>query len=155
LARGRARGKVVAKGRARGHVVARGHARGKDVAKGRARGHVVARAPKGGHIVAEVPEGGHVAAGVPEGGHVVVRGHARGKVLAKGQATRGHVEAKSEQWLVVSVDCVIDGFLYSLTKYSAIFAEVEGYFGIHNNQLGTVEISKSKEIWSKLCSLRR
>ncbi len=29
-----------------------------------------------------------------------------------------------------------DGTFYSLTKYSAIFAEVEEYFGIFNNQLG-------------------
>jgi hypothetical protein len=56
---------------------------------------------------------------------------------------------------VVFVDCVDDGFLYSLTKYSAIFLEVEGYFGIRNNQLGTVEIAESEENWSKLCSLRR
>ncbi len=28
------------------------------------------------------------------------------------------------------MDCVNDVFLYSRTKYSAIFAEVKGYFGI-------------------------
>ncbi len=35
MARGRARGKIVAKGLARGHVLARGRARGKVLAKGR------------------------------------------------------------------------------------------------------------------------
>ena len=63
-------------------------------------------------------------------GQVAAKGH----VVAKGRA-EGHVVAKGH---VVSVDCVDDGFLYSLTKYSAIFAEVKGYFGITapNNQLG-------------------
>ena len=51
---------------------------------------------------------------------------------------------------------VVHGFLtlflpFSLTKYSAIFVEVKGYFGINNNQLGGV---KFVEIWSKLCSLQ-
>ncbi len=77
------------------------------------------------------------------------RGQAKGQVVAE-----GHDQAKGQQWKVFSVDCVDDGLLYSLTKYSAIFAEVEGYFGIHNNQLGTVEIAESEEVWSKLFSLR-
>ncbi len=53
--------------------------------------------------------------------------------VAEGQA-EGHVVAKGH---VISVDCVDDGFLYSLMKYSAILAEVKGYFGIIglNNQL--------------------
>jgi hypothetical protein len=75
-------------------------------------------------------------------GHVVAKGRAESHVVAKGLA-KGYVVAKGH---VVSVDCIDDGFLYSLTKYSAIFAEVEGYFRIHNNQLGTVKIAKSKEI---------
>ena len=71
-------------------------------------------------------------------GQVAAKGH----VVAKGRA-KGHVVTKGH---VVSVDCVEDGFLYSLTKYSAIFAEVKGYFGrtISNNQ---------RKRWS-LCSLR-
>ncbi len=68
-------------------------------------------------------------------GQVASKGQvaAEGHVVAKGRA-EGHVVAKGH---VVSVDCVDDGFLYSLTKYSAIFAEVNGYFGIIglNNQL--------------------
>ena len=44
--------------------------------------------------------------------------------------------------------------VFSLMKYSVIFTEVEGDFGKINNQLGTVEIAESVEIWSKLCSLR-
>ncbi len=79
-------------------------------------------------------------------GRVAAKGH----VVAEGRA-EGHVVAKGH---VVSVDCVNDGFLYSLTKYSAIFAEVEGYLGIHNNQLGTVEIAKSEEVWNKSFYLR-
>ncbi len=83
-------------------------------------------------------------------GCIVAKGQAKGHIVFKGRA-KSRVVAKGH---VVSVDCVDDGFLYSLTKYSAIFAEVEGYFEIHNNQLRTVEIAKSKEIWSQLCSLR-
>ncbi len=67
------------------------------------------------------------------------RDWAEGQVASKGQvAAKGHVVAKGRaEGHVVSVDCVNDGFLYSLTKYSAIFAEVKGYFGIIglNNQL--------------------
>ncbi len=44
--------------------------------------------------------------------------------------------------------------VFSLTKYSVIFTEVEGDLGIINNQLGTVEIAESVKIWSKSCSLR-
>ncbi len=35
------------------------------------------------------------------------------------------------------MDCVNDGFLYSLTKYSATSGEVKGHFGIdeRNNEL--------------------
>ena len=75
----------------------------------------------------------------------VAEGRAEGHVVTEGRA-EGHVVAKGH---VVSVDCVNDGFLYSLTKYSAIFAEVKGYFGIIglNNQL----VGK---VWSCLHSLR-
>ncbi len=61
-------------------------------------------------------------------GQVAAKGH----VVAEGRA-EGHVVAKGH---VVSVDCVDDGFLYSLTKYSAIVAKMKGYFGrtIFNNQ---------------------
>ncbi len=95
-----------------------------------------------------------VAKGRAEGrakGHVVANGLGKGHVLPKGRAD-GYVVAEGH---VVSVDCVNDGFLYSLMKYSTTFAEVDGYFRIHNDQLGTVDFTKSKEIWSKLCSLRR
>jgi len=55
--------------------------------------------------------------------------------------------------------------LYSLTKYSAIFAEVKGYFGITtpNNQIGPMSLCFLKSnnqleclesSWSNLCSLR-
>ncbi len=55
--------------------------------------------------------------------------------------------------------------LYSLTKYSAIFAEVKGYFGITapGNQLGPMssfffksnnQLECLESGWSKLCSLR-
>ena len=44
--------------------------------------------------------------------------------------------------------------VFSLTKYSVIFTEVEGDFEKNNNQLGTVEIARSVKIWSKSCSLR-
>jgi hypothetical protein len=47
---------------------------------------------------------------------------------------------------VVSVDCVDDGFLYSLTKYSAIVAKMKGYFG------GTISNNQRKRCIS--CSLR-
>jgi hypothetical protein len=53
LARGRARGKVVAKGWARGHVLARGRTRGKVLAIGRARGHVVTRGLARGKVLAK------------------------------------------------------------------------------------------------------
>jgi hypothetical protein len=43
VAKGRARGEVLARGLANGHVVARGHVRGEVLAKGRARGHVLAK----------------------------------------------------------------------------------------------------------------
>ena len=80
-------------------------------------------------------------------GHVV----AIGQVAAKGQveldelvAANGHDEL---YWLVVARGQVVAksqvaadeakdstrGLPFSLTKYSAIFAEVEGYFGIEND----------------------
>jgi hypothetical protein len=64
--------------------------------------------------------------------------------VAKGQVeAEGQNQAKGQQWYVVSVDCVNDGFLYSLTKYSAIFAEVKGYFGIdeRDNELELVIVN--------------
>jgi hypothetical protein len=69
--------------------------------------------------------------------------------VAKGGA-EGHVVAKGH---VVSVDCVDDGFLYSLTKYSAIFAEVKGYYGIFvlNNQLVGMVWSCSRSLKCQLC----
>jgi hypothetical protein len=45
----------------------------------------------------------------------VAKGRAKGHVVAKGRA-KGHVVAKCH---VVSVDCVNDGFLYSLMKHVA------------------------------------
>ncbi len=62
--------------------------------------------------------------------------------MAEGQVeTKGQDDAKGQQQYVVSVDCVDDGFLYSLTKYSSIFAEVKGYFGINerSNETGTFD----------------
>jgi hypothetical protein len=38
--------------------------------------------------------------------------------------------------------------LFSLTKYSAIFAEVKGYFGIYKNQLGRFAID---HIYGSFC----
>ncbi len=91
----------------------------------------------------------------------MAKGQAEGCIMAEGQA-KGHIVSKGRaksrvvaEGHIFSVDCGNNGFLYSLTKYSAIFVEVEGYFGIHNNQLGTVEIAKLEEIWRKLCFLRR
>ena len=43
---------------------------------------------------------------------------------------------------------------FSLTKYSAIFAEVKESFEIYNNQLGAVEIAELVKNLSKSCSLR-
>jgi hypothetical protein len=43
--------------------------------------------------------------------------------------------------------------VFSLTKYSVIFTEVEGDFGKFFNQLGTVEIAVLVKIWSKSHSL--
>ncbi len=57
-------------------------------------------------------------------GCIVAEGRAKGHIVSKGRA-KSHVVAEG---YVVSVDCVDDGFLYSLTKYSIIFAEVEGFF---------------------------
>jgi polyferredoxin len=64
-----------------------------------------------GCIVAKGWEEGHVAAGVPEGGHVAL----------DNQLKLGIGVIRHRNCLIV---------LYSLTKYSAIFAEVKGYFGI-------------------------
>jgi hypothetical protein len=86
-----------------------------------------------------VAEGRDWAEGqVASEGQVAAKGH----VVAKGRA-EGHVVFKGH---VISVDCVDDGFLYSLTKYSAMFAKMKGYFGrmISNNQ---------RKRWSS-CSLR-
>ena len=43
---------------------------------------------------------------------------------------------------------------FSLTKYSAIFAEVKESFEIYNNQLGAVKIAELVKNLSKSCSLR-
>ncbi len=97
----------------------RGYAEGQVVAKGR------------DWAEGQVASKGQVAAK----GHVVAEGRAEGHVVAKGH--------------VVSVDCFNDGFLYSLTKYSSIFAEVKGYFriiGLNNQLVGMV--------WSCLRSLK-
>ncbi len=56
--------------------------------------------------------------------------------------------------LCLTIVIVILILVFSLTKYSVTFTEVEGDSGKINNQLGTVEIAESVEIWSKMCSLR-
>jgi hypothetical protein len=55
-------------------------------------------------------------------------------------------EADVANYAIVADDIDCAAVLYSLTKYSAIFTEVKGYFGITapDNQLGR----------RKLCSLR-
>ena len=60
---------------------------------------------------------------------------------------------KVRSLLVVGIAIVLY-LVFSLTKYSVIFTEVEGDFEKNNNQLGTVEIARSVKIWSKSCSLR-
>ena len=51
----------------------------------------------------------------------------------------------------VSVKLPLLLFSFSLTKYSTIFANVKGDFGINNNiQFESIEINRSVEIWSKL-----
>jgi hypothetical protein len=56
--------------------------------------------------------------------------------------------------LLVDGIAIVLYLVFSLTKYSVIFTEVEGDFEKYNNQLGTVEIARSVKIWSKSCSLR-
>jgi hypothetical protein len=75
-----------------------------------------------------------------------------GSDVAKDQvAAKGHAEAKSRVAVnkadngKINCFCVDDGFAiflaiildylfpFSLTKYSAIFVEVKGYFGINDN----------------------
>ena len=56
--------------------------------------------------------------------------------------------------LLVDGIAIVLYLVFSLTKYSVIFTEVEGDFEKNNNQLGTVEIARSVKIWSKSCSLR-
>ncbi len=65
--------------------------------------------------------------------------HARDKIVAK-----GNDDAR--------VAGNIDGALYSLTKQSAIFAEVKEYFGIFNNQLGGHVFSKVESIFKNVWS---
>ena len=51
----------------------------------------------------------------------------------------------------VSVKLPLLLFSFSLTKYSTIFANVKGDFGINNNiQFESIEINGLVEIWSKL-----
>ncbi len=56
--------------------------------------------------------------------------------------------------LLIDGIAIVLYLVFSLTKYSVIFPEVEGDFEKNSNQLGTVEIARSVKIWSKLCSLR-
>ena len=51
--------------------------------------------------------------------------------------------------LLIDGIAIILYLVFSLTKYSVIFTEVEGDFEKNNNQLGTVEIARSVKIWSK------
>ena len=56
--------------------------------------------------------------------------------------------------LLIDGIAIVLYLVFSLTKYSVIFTEVEGDFEKNNNQLGTVKIARSVKIWSKSCSLR-
>ena len=47
-------------------------------------------------------------------------------------------------WLKAKIRLV-----FSLTKYSVIFTEVEGDFETNNNQLRTVNVTGLVRIWSK------
>ena len=54
--------------------------------------------------------------------------------------------------LLIDGIAIVLYLVFSLTKYSVIFTEVEGDFEKNNNQLGTVEIARSVKIWIKSCS---
>ena len=56
--------------------------------------------------------------------------------------------------LLIDGIAIVLYLVFSHTKYSIIFTEVEGDFEKNNNQLGTVEIARSVKILSKSCSLR-
>jgi hypothetical protein len=56
--------------------------------------------------------------------------------------------------LLIDGIAIVLYLVFSLTKYSVIFTELEGDFEKNNNQLGAVEIARSVKIWSKSCSLR-
>jgi hypothetical protein len=57
--------------------------------------------------------------------------------------------------LLIDGIAIVLYLVFSLTKYSVIFTEVEGDFEKNNNQLGTVKIARSVKIWSKSCSLKK
>jgi hypothetical protein len=54
--------------------------------------------------------------------------------------------------LLINGIAIVLYLVFSFTKYSVIFTEVEGDFEKNNNQLGTVEIARSVKIWIKSCS---
>jgi hypothetical protein len=56
--------------------------------------------------------------------------------------------------LLIDGIAIVLYLVFSLTKYSVIFTELEGDFEKNNNQLGTVKITRLVKIWSKSCSLR-
>ena len=94
----------------------------------------------------DAAEGQDVAEGQDAAkGQDAAEGHdaAEGQVAAKGQETLNN-QLKIGIGVIHHRNCLVA--LYSLTKYSAIFAEVKGYFGITapDNQLGR----------RSLCSLR-
>ena len=57
---------------------------------------------------------------------------------------KAKLRPEAKLWLKAKIRLV-----FSLTKYSVIFTEVEGDFETNNNQLRTVNVTGSVKIWSK------
>ena len=146
---------------AEGRVAAEGHdAANGQVAEGQnaTKGQVAAEGQNAteGQVAAEGQD-------VAEGLIVAVGQFAvEGQFAAKGQETLNN-QLKLGIGVIRHRNCLV--VLYSLTKNSAIFAEVKGYFGITapDNQLGPMSwffLKSNNQLeclesgWSKLCSLR-
>jgi hypothetical protein len=119
----------VAKGWAKDHVATKGQAKGHVAAKDRTKGHVVADGQAKGNVVAK---------GLAQG-RIVAKGRAKGRIVAKGQAkgwAKGHVTICRLR-LDDGITIVLH-LLFTLTKFSSIFAEAKGYFRVTtpNNQHG-------------------
>jgi hypothetical protein len=137
----------VAKGWAKDHVAAKGQAKSHVVAKGWAKGHVVAKGRTKGHVVADGQAKGNVVAKGLTQGHIVAKGQAKGRIVAKGRAKGKAKGRMTIRRLRLDDGVTINLHLpFTLTKFSAIFAEAKGYF--------RVTTPKNQHRQRSSCSLR-